>query len=788
MKDKDYAIYDKNIVSQNMSDTCTDYMKLYGANDNIMRHLSSLYDGLQLCERRVLYTMYEMGLKPSGNFKKVSTIVGQVMNYHPHGDTTKTIVKLAQPWNNIQCTIDGQGNFASEYDREFGAPRYIEAKLSKYAYKCFFEEFSPNIVDMRLNYLEDRYEPEYLPARYPNMLINNIFGIGYGISTGVCTFNLKEVIELTRKLMEDPEYSKVILYPDSPTGSHIVDQGQFKEICKTGKGKFMSRGVIEIDETNNILIIKNTPFQRYWDTVQREILALFGDNGKMGNKLSKINYVSTKAGGEIHLYLKKEANPYEIRDIIYAKTNMQVPTNIRFNLVDVYEIRKFNLKSLLLEWIDFRRETKRRLFQNQISTKFERIHILEVILMLLSKDNAEKFINIMRNSDNRRHIIDRLVKQFGISELQAKEVSGLKGYQYAKDAHNGYIEEYEKLGKETKILEEVITHPFMVDKYIDEELKEGIDLFGENRRSKIITVDNKLSAPLTKHVVIFSKHGYVKKLPNKIESIGDLDDKDYPTHAIKCTSKDILLLFDNNGNVCKLAVENIPSSILSDIGTKLNTICGIQGELVSLKMIEKNIKDNDFILVCTQQGMVKKSLQANYFTIKQTALSIVLNENDIVAGTLFIKGDTDILLYTNKGNGLRFNTGDIRQTARVTKGLKSIDMEPDEYIIGICEISKDDQYILLITNNGKVKKCKLDYLKTEVRNSKPLKLINLTGTDRLKFVHGAKDTEEYVAYMVGKTYPIRVMDVSELPRMSSGVKMIPVPRGEVIIDVQKVEA
>ncbi|NNV04694.1 DNA gyrase subunit A, partial [Brevibacillus sp. MCWH] len=275
---------EKNVIVENIGDLCTQYMQIFGANTNLMRHIPTLIDGLKPGERRILYALYnDLGSRPNGKMTKSSRITGETVGkYHPHGDIPvyQTLVKMAQSWNNNLVLIDGQGNFGSPKGDPAAASRYTEARISYYAYKCFFEDFDLKLVSTKKNYLGDLEEPEYLPARYPNVLINNTFGIGYGLSTGLPTYNAKEVLELTLKLLEDPEYENVVLIPDSPTGAHIVDEGQFEEISKTGKGKFKMRGEIEVDLDRNELIIRSLPLYVNSNDVKDDIIKLYKD-GKL---------------------------------------------------------------------------------------------------------------------------------------------------------------------------------------------------------------------------------------------------------------------------------------------------------------------------------------------------------------------------------------------------------------------------------------------------------------------------------------------------------------------------
>ena len=336
----------------------------------------------------------------------------------------ETLVKLAQKWNNIQCLVDGYGNFGNPAGDDAASGRYIEARLTYYAYKCFFEDFSEEIVDMKWNYLGNKKEPEYLPSRYPNVLINNTFGIGYGISTSICTYNLKEVLETTIELIDNPNIDDIVLYPDSPTGAYIVDQGQFPEISKVGKGKFKMRGVIEVDEDKNSLHIKSTPLLAFWNKIKTQVFTLLND-GK--NNMMK-DFIDHSDIGVMHyeIVLKKEVDPYSVMHMIYSKTQMEKTFPVTFKLIEDYEDNDYSIKSILLTWIDFRRETKRRLYNHKLTKARERQHILEIMIFILNKDNAEKTIGLIKKSETKKDIISGLMKMYGISSLQATTISNMR--------------------------------------------------------------------------------------------------------------------------------------------------------------------------------------------------------------------------------------------------------------------------------------------------------------------------------------------------------------------------
>lgn len=788
-------IVDKNIIVDNIGDLCTQYMKIFGANTNLMRHIPSLADGLKPGERRILYAMYkDLNSRPNGKYIKVSRITGETIGkYHPHGDAPvyETLVKLAQPWNNIQPLIDGQGNFGSPMGDNAAASRYIEARLSFYAYKCFFEDFDIKLVSTKPNYLGDDVEPEYLPARYPNVLINNTFGIGYGVSTGLPTYNLKEVLELTIKLLEDPDYDDVTLIPDSPTGAYIVDEGQFKEISETGKGKFKMRGQIDIDWEKNELIIRSLPLQVTGDNIKQAIIALHKEN-KINGIISIDNHSNEKNGIRIHVRLKKEIDPVEVMHAIYTKTQMEKTFPVNFKLIDDYQDYDYNIRDLILDWLDFRRETKRIYFNHKLIEARERQHILEILIHILSGKNGERTLEVIRKAESRQEIVDYLMKEFGISSLQAKNIADMKLSAFSKDSVKKYKKEKEEIDEKVEKYEKIIKSNKKIDKIIKEELLEGIKLFGEDRRSKIISIDGEAKIRNTNHVVVFTMEGYVKKLPEDTTSIGHIKQGDYPIEISQVSNLTDLLIFDERGKISKLPVHVLRNSELNREGEKLSNYITINGKITSIipkptvEALEK-IKQPVYFVMVTKNGIIKKTDAMSYVNIRNELLGLIVKEDDELKSVKVLVGDKDILVYTNKGFGVRFPSSEIRETNRMSMGVKAIELSEDEEVIGMDIVNEKDKYLFCLTNRGTGKKCTLDTFKTMSRASKPLRITSLEDNEEVILIRTVRGNEKFKVYLKNSIEEINIGDVIELPRLSKGRKLIPVPRGEVIIDIKEVK-
>jgi DNA gyrase subunit A len=788
-KIKEY-VKDRNVMEENIGDLCTNHMQIFGANTNLMRHLPSLSDGLKPGERRIMYAMYND--IPQGRMVKVAKITGDVIGiYHPHGDASvyETIVNLAQPWKNIEPLVDGQGNFGSIDGDKAAAARYIEARLSKYALKCFFEDFNIRHLPTKPTYDGTTVEPEFLPSRYPNALINNTFGIGYGLSTGLPTYNLREVLELTLKLLDDPE-ADVTLFPDSPTGAHIIDEGQFQEISETGRGKFKMRGEIDINHDDNILEIKSIPLQTSLNDIKQDIIKLFEEKKIPG--IVAINDHTSNGVINLHIVLKKEIDPVTVMHTIYTKTNMEKTFPVNFKLVDDYQDLDYSIRTLLSEWISFRRETKRIFFNYKLVDAHERQHILEILLNILSGTNGEKTLKVIRKAETRDEIIQFLMKEFKMTSLQAKQIADMKMSAFSKEAVRRYKKEKEEIDKKVVQYEKIIRSNKKIDKYIREELAEGIQLFGKDRLSKVVSIDGEVKIRDTEHVVVFTMNGFVKKLPADSTTIGYINQGDYPVEIIQAKNTTDLLVFDESGKISKIPVHAMVNSEVSTEGEKLSKYAAINGRITSviprptLESLEK-IKKPVYFLMATKNGLIKKTDANNYVNIKNELLGMIVKDGDALQSVKLMMEDKEIVLYTNKGFGVRFSSAEVRETNRMSIGVKGLDLGKDEQLIGMDIINPKDQFLFSLTNKGTGKKCTLDKFKPMERASKPLRITSLDDGEEVMMIKTVKGSEQFNAYLKASVETISIEDVVELPRLSKGRKLIGVRKGDVIIDIKEVK-
>lgn len=794
----------KNIVEKNISDECTESTNIYAANKNRMRHIPLVNDGLLPGERRAIYAMmYEKDLRYDKPYKKLPASVGAAIEYHPHGDSNiiDTICKLGQYWKNIQTLVDIPGNNGSEKGDDHAASRYLEAKLTKYTHKCYFEDFYPDIVDMKPAYNGFNMEPEYLPAKYPHILFKPTYAMGYGLMSSIPTYNFKEVCEFVLNLIEDPNYD-TILYPDLPNGCDIIDDGQFDEIRRTGKGKFRMKAKVKIDEERSIIRIEAMPLM----TSINNIIKSPDVKGKKDSKIIELvksgeltGYVdihdrSTKNTAAIEILFKPGTDLYANLSVLYKKGLIIKSLPILIKAInDELEVQHFTIRTLLLEWLNFRRDTKRREVNKGIVRKRERLHILNTLIFILQGKNGEKTLSIVKHSENTKEIQQKLMKEFNITSLQAKSIADMKLTAFSKSSLKSYKEEYQKLNEEVENLLKISKSSKKIDSSIKKELIEGIKLFGSDRKSNIVKFTDKKIIKDTDHVLVFTQFNKIKKLNANVESIGHFDQGDRPIEAITVNNKSSVLLFDQMGKVNKIDVADVISTDISNTGIPLSDMIDIHGKLIKVIPIptkeqqEKLKLDNIFIVMISKSGMIKKTSFSNFVNVKRDLTAAVLNNDDEIVDVKLINGNKQIIIYTAKGKGVRISTKDVKETGRISIGVKSIDLKDDDHVLGMNVIAKNDKYIFILTSKGRCKKCTLDTFAVMKRNTSPLVLSTLNNNEYIEHVSSASGKEKYTIYTSKDIYNILLADVPELTRLAQPKKMISLPVGDNIVNVNKIK-
>ena len=795
---KDEFKFNENIIPKELKDEARDAISIYAPNKNVYRHIPFMNDGLLPSERRVLYAMFkDVKAYPWQNYKKLGLVLGAGMVYHPHGETNlyNTAVKLAQPWKNACEFIDGSGSYGNEVGDPASAFRYLEARLSKFAYKCYFEDFSEDLVDMKPGYIEGIFEPEYLPARYPVMLTKSCKAIGYGMYSQYPNYNFKELVEFTIKLMDNPNYDKLI-YPDIPNKCEIIDDGQFDEIRRTGKGSFRMKSKVNINYEQNKIEVLSVPQGTDLATITTKIVEMgksgelvgFVDvhniNDKRNNKGKKKNK-DKDAKLSIEILFKPGTDLNKNLDLLYKKTTMVMTASYDLTLVDDYKLRHYTVRTLLLDWLSFRRDIKRRQINKKITKKMERKHILEVLIFITNAKNGQTTIKLATQSEDAVEFQDKLVSTFGISTLQAKTISKMSVTSFNKESHRKYKEELEEINKELDKLLVITKSSKLIDNIIKDELKEGIELFSRPRSSDIVTFGESKFVPDSDHKIVITKNGRIKKLDKTVDGIGAIEEGDKGKDLFSVNNRESILVFDKRGNMSDISVNDISSTPVDSGGVDISTMVTVAGSiLTSFPKPPETIKDEEvYLVLTTKKGLSKKLSYKNFQKIRGSVTAIKLAEDDELVSVDVLYGKKDIIIYTREGGAIRISTDDVRECGRAAYGIATIDLAGNDEVVGTAIINKNHKHIVVLTSKGKMKLCNLNQFKTMKRKSPTLQLTRLEKNEVVVNVKSVKMSGKILVYTQFTEVEFKVKDIPELTRNHPCKKMVTLKNKDVVLDL-----
>lgn len=773
------------ILEFDIAEASEEYAKVFGANKNLYRTTPSMIDGLKPVQRRVLY-----GLSTNENkgkkFRKASRVAGDVMGrFHPHGDASisEVIGNMAQNWNWNVLMLCPQGNFGSIRGDDVGAGRYIETKLSAFSHKCFFTDIDKCNVPMRLTYTGEEYEPDYLPAMYPTVLINpQLSSIGYGLASNIPPFNFNEVIKATIKLMENPN-ANIQLIPDSPTGCDIVDEGIFKDINRYGIGKFTLKSGYDIDYMNNIIDITSLPLQVTSEMVIHKISDL-RNKGKF-DEIEDINDDTNNSTVSMHIILYKNADPDKVlKKLMDKDTGLRKTYPCEIRVIDDFQSVVYGPKDLLLNWIEYRKDCVRSIYNEKIITAMSDYHMNEVLILITESENLKKTQDMIFKSKNKDEAKKKLIKEYKITTMQADTVAKMGMFDFTEDRRNEYRQKKIELTKSITEYENILDSDDAIDNVIKEQLLEGVKLFGRNRISKIIK-DNKSEVKVanTMHLVGVSKDGYIKKISfDNQTSIGSVG-KVSSIMAININNRDNLLVFDGSGMISRISVDALPDMNYDDIGVEISRYFKVNGGVVGI-IRESDIKDHydSSIVLVTEKGFGKKTSISEFKKIKDSTIAIALDDEDHLVAAIPSLDTDDFIVYTNFGDGIRLSTKDFKLYKKTAKGLSLISLKQNEKVVGIDLLYDGMKSLLYITSSGRLKRTDIKYFPVMKRKDEAISLIALENGETLLGVRGVLNKDKLICYRKKSgAVELLVKDVPMTTRVAKAEKMIKTPKGDIII-------
>lgn len=793
-------MYDQNIIQTDAADYIRNQTIIYGTNVSVARACPMLYDGLIPVVRKILWHMYhDKNLLPNKRSQKALEFLPSTAKYHPHGDLSiaTAFENVTKDWENTAMYIEMDGNEGSVAGDGAAAPRYLDAKLSQYSYKCFFEEFDESVIEMQQNYLRSDIEPIVLPARYPNFLLNLTTGIAWGNAFVKVPFNLIESFELTQSLLEHPEMEDVYLFPDSPRGYEIIDDGVIRDICRTGSGTVRIRAKLRYHEEGNYILCNGFPERTTMDTIIRNI-------GERNNRsplgIKDIADKSDLENTEFWIILKKGTDPDHVINELYSDTKVGLCSyaQILLNYADRTKMLSnegsISLKDAILKWIDWRIMIKHRTIAKKLKKLKEEKHRLEALVRLKTQKNIDGVHKIIISSETDDEIIERLMDNFGFTSYQADLISNMKIKNQKKGSIEEYVKQYNEIDGKIIDTENLLVSRDRICEEIWNELEEGKKLFGKPRQCTIIKPEA-TESPVFKYRLVVTKR-YVKKLPPNGTGVGLLESDDDVIKYFNITSKDYIHIGTDNGYWCYLPIDSIPSTDPSSKGSSIKDLIGqgVGNAITAIKTSIPSFKDHPekYRLYCfTNRGFIKATPLSEYGVTRKQAGAISLNDNDkLCFMDVLSDSDNERLVYTKQGFGLILKLSLSPSTGRLTKGQRFIKISDNDEVLGVCQ-SRDIKEVCIVTKKGYAKIVELDDAFNATRKRQNmLELTRLHEDDEvLKVIPVTKsfyDTTLVFHMQSGDNTEIATTDIKVATRHSKCFKVAPVRRGDSIIRIKAV--
>jgi DNA gyrase subunit A len=806
--------HSREVELSTVEDIMEDSYLRYSMSVIVARALPDVRDGLKPVHRRILYSMEKNGWKPGSKFVKSARITGDVMGkYHPHGDVAiyDAMVRLAQEWSTRYLLVDGQGNFGSMDGDPAAAQRYTEARMAK-AGLALLEDIDKETVPFRDNYDGSEQEPEVLPAKLPNLLLNGQVGIAVGMATSIPPHNISEIIDATVCLIDKPEATlddllEYVKGPDFPTGGIIFGKDSIREAYATGRGGIMVRGVADIEERSkkgtHRIVISEIPYALNKASLLEKIADLVKD--KKINGISDIRDESARGNVKIVIDLKRDAYPKKILNQLYKLTPLQ--GSFHFNmlaLIDGIQPRILGLGDILNEYIKHRQVVVRRRTDFELRKAEARAHVLEGLSIAL--DHIDKVIATIRASETTEEAQENLIVQFKLSEIQAKAILAMQLRTLAGLERKKIEDELAGLKDLIKELQAILADEGRIRGIIKEELKDLKERFGDARRTKIVPQEvGKFSdeelIPDEQIVVTLTSANYIKRsLESEYKKQGRggkgrrgmrTREEDIIEHVISANTHDFLLFFTNLGRVFRLKAYEVPASSLGTKGIAIVNLLQLQPEeMVSSIIKVGRLEENGYLFMCTKRGVVKKTAYEQYKNVRGSGLiAINLDKDDELKWIRFSNGEDEVVISTSLGQAIRFNEKGVRPMGRVSRGVRGIRLRPNDQVIGM-DLVTEESSVFVISELGYGKRTKIAQFTAHARggvgirsaivNDKTGKLVGVaTLNDRLK--------EVIVISSQGQTIRLGLKNIPELSRVTQGVRIMRLSKDDMVASLALVD-
>ena len=778
------------------------------------RALPDVRDGLKPVQRRVLYSMIELNNGPDKPHRKCARIVGDTMGkYHPHGDSSiyGALVNMAQEWNTRYPLVDGHGNFGSEDGDGPAAMRYTEARLSKISMEML-ADINKDTVDFEPNFDETEKEPVVLPSRYPNLLVNGTSGIAVGMATNIPPHNLREVVDAVVKIMDNriledrdteiEEIMGIVKAPDFPTGGVILGTRGVEEAYRTGRGKIRVRAVTNIETLPNgksQIIVTELPYMVNKAKLIEKIADLHKE--KRIDGITDLRDESNREGTRVVIELRRDANANVILNQLYKHTQMQDTFGvIMLALVDG-QPKVLSLLDMLKCYIAHQEDVVTRRTKYDLNKAEERDHILQGLL--IAQDHIDEVIQIIRSSQTPQISKDRLIERFGLTDVQAQAIIDMRLRALTGLEHEKLEAEHQELLKKIAELKAILADEKRLLGVIRSELLVIKDKYGDDRRSKIgydefdISMEDMI--PRENTIIAMTNLGYIKRMTVdnfKAQNRGGRGikgmqtiEEDFIADLLMTTTHHYVMFFTNFGRVYRLKAYEIPEAGRTARGTAIiNLLQLAPEEKISAIIPVKDYEKDDNLFMVTRKGIVKKTPILEYSNVRKNGLAAInLREDDELIEVKVTNADSEIFLVTRDGMCIRFKETDVRNTGRTSMGVIGMTLSDNDEIVGM-QLDHQGDSLLIVSENGMGKRTSMDEFTVQHRGGKGVKCYKIT--EKTGYVIGVKAvTDENEIMMItteGIIIQIRMDDVSQLGRITSGVKLINLDAGVTVAQIAKV--
>ena len=778
------------------------------------RALPDVRDGLKPVQRRVLYSMIELNNGPDKPHRKCARIVGDTMGkYHPHGDSSiyGALVNMAQDWSTRYPLVDGHGNFGSVDGDGAAAMRYTEARLSKISMKML-ADIDKNTVDFSPNFDETEKEPDVLPARFPNLLVNGTTGIAVGMATNIPPHNLREVVKAVVKIIDNrieegreteiEEILDIVKGPDFPTGARILGTRGIQEAYRTGRGKIRVRAVTEIESMPNgksRILVSELPYMVNKARLIEKMAELVRD--KKIDGITAITDESSREGMRINIELRRDVNANVVLNQLFKHTQLQDTFGVIMLALVNKEPKVLNLLEMLQHYLRHQEDVVTRRTQYELNKAEERAHILKGLLIAL--DHIDEVISIIRASRTAALAKEALMTRFELSDAQAQAIVDMRLRALTGLEREKIEAEYEALMAKIKELRAILADENLLLGVIKTEIMEIADKYGDERRTSIgfdmYDISTEDLIPRENVVIAMTKLGYIKRMSvdnfkaqnrggKGIKGMQTIED-DYIEELLMMNTHHYLMFFTNTGKVYRLKGYEIPEASRTARGTAIVNLLQLAPEEKITAMIPvKEYKQGKYLFMATRKGIVKKTPLLDYANVRKTGLAAIsLREDDELIEVKLTNNKKDIFLVTKYGQCIRFPETDVRSMGRTAMGVIGMQLNDGDEVIGM-QLNTQGDHLLIVSANGMGKLTSIDEFKSQNRGGKGVKCYKIM--EKTGNVIGVKNLhmDDEIMMINTEGIVIRMMcsDISVLGRVTSGVKLMNLSENVSVASIAKV--